>query len=401
MDDNAELRPARPLGRAESFLLPLLLLIMGAYPPLTTDMYLPALGRIATEFDAPESTVNLTLVLFFIVFAVSTLAWGPISDKFGRKRPLIAGIALFGLASGGCIFAASIEQMIVWRVLQALGAGAPVTISIAIVQDTYAGEAKRKILATLTALMMIAPVVAPTLGSAILMVSGWRWIFGGLLILGLGSLVGCLFIRESIPRKSIHSIPRVFLGLFSVLKDPFFRKALVLFSLPALYALGFVGGSALIFMSEFGVSSGVFSLMFAANAVFAIIGAVLYVPALRRLSVRRITMLSFLVMALSGVLIMTLGRSSALAFLLCVMPGTTAGAMLRPLSVDMMMDAGGRDSGAASSMINFFFTLVGSLGMQVIALDWGSRAVCYGVLAAGAGVCGLVAWPWVYRSVRS
>ncbi len=133
-------------------------------PPLATDMYLPALPQMAANFNTSDSTASLTLVLFFVFFAFSTLLWGPVSEKYGRKPSLIAGIALFTIASAGCVVSATVYQMIIWRVIQAIASGAPLTISLAIVQDTYTGDAKKKILAILGALTMVAPVISPSLG---------------------------------------------------------------------------------------------------------------------------------------------------------------------------------------------------------------------------------------------
>ena len=385
------LHQTRPAWYSKIF-LPLLLVIMGAYPPLSTDMYLPSLPDIAKTFNTSGAMVNLTLVLFFVFFAFSTLIWGPISDKFGRKPSLIAGIGLFSLASAGCVCSATIHQLIFWRVLQALGAGSPVTISIAIVQDTYTGTTKKKILSTLTALMMVAPVVAPTLGATILAFAQWRAVFVVLLVLGVISLAGCFFISETIPEKNDASVFQAFGSLFQILKDPFLRKSLAAFSLPALYVLGFVGGSALIFMTEFGVSSTFFSVCFASNAVFAILGAVIYVPLLRWLSNEKIIRLAFLSISGSGILILCFGGSSAIVFLLCVIPATFLTALLRPLSVDLMMNAGGPRSGAIAAMINFFFTIIGSIGMQVLAMGWESRVTAYGVMAVVTGMACLLAW---------
>ena len=377
--------------------LPVLLVILGAYPPLSTDMYLPSLPDITSAFNTTEATVNLTLVLFFIFFAFATLIWGPISDKFGRKPSLIAGVTLFSLASAGCIWSGTITQLIIWRVLQALGAGAPVTISIAIVQDTYSGLAKKKMLATLSALMMVAPVIAPTLGAAILAFGQWRVVFMLLLGLGLISLAGCLFLEETRQEKADISIFQAFGSLFEVLKSPFFQRALAAFSLPALFALGFVGGSALIFMNEFGVSSTQFSIFFATNAVFAILGSAIYVPLLRWFTNEKMIKISFMFMLLSGCLIICFGRANALMFLLCVIPGTAMTAILKPISMDVMMDFDPSKAGAISSMVNFFFTMIGSLGMQILAVNWHSRALAYGIMAILTSITCLLVWKSVEK----
>lgn len=384
-------------SRRTGLFLPLLLLVMGAYPPLSTDLYLPALPEIAAAFNTTDSMVSLTLVLFFVFFAFSTLIWGPVSDKFGRKPALFAGIGLYTLASAGCAWAPSIHQMIFWRVLQALGAGAPVTVSIAIVQDTYQGQARKNILAILGALMMVAPVIGPAVGSTLLVFAGWRTIFVILLLLGLFSLAGCLIIAETAPGGRDRTVVQAFTGLFTVLKFPFFRRALMVFSLPAVYVLGFVGGSAMIFMSEFGQSRNAFSVYFAINAAFAIIGSALYIPASRWFRMKTTATVGFLAITASGILMVCLGRTGPIVFLLCVIPGTLTTSLLRPLSMDLMMDAGGPDSGAASSLINFVGTLVGSLGIQLLAMAWHSRILFYGVMATALGTCCLSMWPWVYK----
>jgi DHA1 family bicyclomycin/chloramphenicol resistance-like MFS transporter len=380
--------------KQNGLLLPLLLLVMGSYPPLSTDMYLPSMPDIANTFNTTDSTANLTLVLFFIFFAFSTLIWGPISDKFGRKPSLIVGIAIFTAASAGCMLAASIHQMLFFRVLQALGAGSPVTISIAIVQDTYQGQAKKKILAILGALFMVAPVLGPSMGSTILLFAPWRMIFALLFVLGVLSLIGCFFIGESAQEKNDKTVLKAFAGLFVVLKNTFFRRALLVFSLPATYALGFVGGSALIFMSEFGQSPARFSIFFAINAGAAIIGSALYIPAAKWFRLKTLTSFSFLTLAVSGIFIVCFGHIGPVVFLLCVLPGSLIAALLRPLSIDLMMNAGGSDSGAASSIINFFCFMFGSIGMQLLSLEWDSRATFYGILAIALGtVCYLM---WIF-----
>jgi MFS transporter, DHA1 family, multidrug resistance protein len=386
--------------RQTSAILPLLLLVMASYPPLSTDMYLSSLPNLVTEFGTTESKANLTLVLFFGFFAFSTLFWGPISDKIGRKPSLVVGIVVFTLASAGCAMATSIDQLITARILQAIGAGAPVTASLAIVQDVYTGAQKGKILAVLAALMMVVPVVAPTAGAAVLMVAGWRMIFWILFVIGLASLGGCLFIQETLPEKSDKTVLQAFGGLFVVLKNVFFRRALLVFSAPAIYALAFVGGSALILMGEFGQSSSTFSVLFAINAGFSVIGPLLYVPMAKWLNTNTLVTVSFLLIALSGVLIITVGHASAIIFLLCILPGTFAASLMRPLSFEMMMNAV-TDSGAASAMINFAATIAGSMGMLMLSLQWESRALTFGLLAIILGGGGVVLWFWARKAMTA
>ncbi len=380
--------------RKTGFFLPALLILMGSYPPLATDMYLPALPQMAANFNTSDSTASLTLVLFFVFFAFSTLLWGPVSEKYGRKPSLIAGIALFTIASAGCVVSATVYQMIIWRVIQAIASGAPLTISLAIVQDTYTGDAKKKILAILGALTMVAPVISPSLGSAILAFGQWRIVFVLLTLVGIISLVGVFFILENKTRQDDLSLITVFSGLFSVFKNAFFSRALLIFSMPFIYIFGFIGGSAVILMKEFGVSAGTFSLLFALNAGAGIIGPLLFVPLNRRLGFNRLAFLTFLTIGISGVLISTIGLSNAFLFIICVLPGSAASAMQRPLAMDPMMDAVKENPGAASSVINFFGLLVGSIGMRIVSLEWDNRALVFGIMSICIAVfcCALLTW---------
>lgn len=389
----------RNQDRKIGFFLPALLILMGSYPPLATDMYLPALPQMAANFNTSDSTASLTLVLFFVFFAFSTLFWGPVSEKYGRKPSLIAGILLFTLASAGCIVSATVYQMIIWRVIQAIASGAPLTISLAIVQDTYTGDAKKKILAILGALVMVVPIVGPSLGSAILVFGQWRLVFVLLTLLGLISLVGVFFILENRAGRNDLSLFRVFSGLFSVLKNSFFSRALLLFSIPSIYIFGFIGGSAVILMKEFGVSASTFSLLFALNAGAGILGPVLFVALNKRLSFSRLAFLTFLTFGISGILIATIGLSNPLLFILCVIPGSAAASLQRPLAMDPMMEAAKENSGAASSVINFFGLLVGSIGMRVISLEWDSRALAFGIMAIFIAVFCCPLFPWMLRAM--
>lgn len=380
-------------GKAKpSTFLTVLLVVMSSYPPLSTDMYLPALTSIAVEFGAADSMANLTLVLFFIFFALATLLWGPVSDKYGRKPTLLTGIGLYSIASLGCVLSQSVHMLIFFRILQALGAGAPVTVSVAIVQDLYKGEQKKQVLAILGALMMVAPVVAPVMGTAVLSFSGWRIIFLFLMILGVLSFAGGLFVPETNISKTNKSVIKSFSGIFTVLKNSFFRQTVLVFSLPAVVILGFVGGSSSILMSGFGIPGSLFSLYFAANAVFSIIGSLLYVPFSRRISDNKLVYIAFSVTFISGILLTFFGELSPLSFMMCIFPATFVLALIRPLGMNIMMDKSGNDAGSASSIINFLFTLIGSISMELIAMEWSDRTFIYALLTMGTGLVSLSLW---------
>jgi len=372
--------------------LSIMLVLMGAYPPLSTDMYLPALKEISVQLNAAESLGNITLMVFFLFFAISTLIWGPISDKFGRKPALFSGLLVYITGSGICGFSQSMEILIAGRIIQALGAGAPTTIGIAIVQDLYSGESKKKILSILSALMMIAPVVAPVIGSTILAELSWRWVFGALAAVGVISMIFLFFFKESIPFKKDESVLESLGGIFRALSIPIFRKLLILFSSVSIIVLAFVGGSSLILRTGFGVSSSEFSLYFASNAVFAIVGSMLFVPVSKVIRTRILVAICFSVITLSGTLIISLGHTAPAVFIASLIPATMCGAMLRPLGVNLLLNAGSKEAGAVSSLINFTFMVLGSMGVILVSMKWSDLITAFGTLVLSVGGFALTSW---------
>ena len=140
-------------------------------------MYLPALDQMEKLFDISVTMMNLSLVLFFLFFGLSTLIFGPLSDKYGRKPILFTGISLYFVSSILCGFSDNIYELITFRILQAIGGGAPVSVSLAIIKDLYEGRKREKILAIATSLNALGPILAPIIGSSILLVFDWPAIF--------------------------------------------------------------------------------------------------------------------------------------------------------------------------------------------------------------------------------
>ena len=384
-------------GHLGDVLLLILMFILAIFPPLSTDMYLPALSMVAEDLQTTERITNLTLVFFFIFFAVATLFWGPLSDRIGRKSALLIGIAVYAISSAGCMFAVNIDQLIVARIIQSIGAAAPFTIVFSLVQDRYAGEKKRRILAILSSAMMIAPMIAPSLGSIVLSVANWRMIFGLLLLLGGFSFVGTLFLDNRHQNATSRTNTGLFAGLMKLLGNRLLLKTLLTFSMPAIYILGFVGASALVFMMEFDLTKEDFSLVFAANAGISILGSLLSVQMLKKISYKSILTIAFASLVLSGILILLCGRTNPYIFLLCLLPGSFFMAAIRPLTVDQMMNIAGSDAGAASALVNFLFNVFGCAGMYVVTLQWESTAVAFGVMTFVLGLLCMLFWQIISR----
>ena len=142
--------------------------LMNIYPPLSTDMYLPALPEIGKYFSANEFLVGLTLTIFFLMFAVSMILFGPLSDKYGRKPILILGTLIYTIASLMCVLSPNIYFLIVGRFFQGFGSGAVITISTTLIKDCFKGKVMTKILVITQALGVIGPMAAPLIGGFLL-----------------------------------------------------------------------------------------------------------------------------------------------------------------------------------------------------------------------------------------
>jgi DHA1 family bicyclomycin/chloramphenicol resistance-like MFS transporter len=152
--------------------------------PVSTDLYLPSLPSIGTYFAATVSQTQLTLSVFMAGFALGTLIYGPLSDRFGRRPLILAGLALFSIASLGCALATSVEQLLALRLVQGVGGSAGVVLSRAVVRDLFAREEAARILSYMSGVMALAPALAPILGGWVHLAFGWRGQFAALAILG-------------------------------------------------------------------------------------------------------------------------------------------------------------------------------------------------------------------------
>lgn len=183
-----------------------------SFASISTDMYLPALPTISRAFHTDAASVELTFSAFLVGFSFGQLAWGPISDRFGRKLPIALGMILFILGSVGCALSETVTQMMLWRVVQAVGACVGPVLSRAMVRDLYGREHSARVLSTLILIMGAAPLAGPLIGGQILLWWSWQGIFWLLACVGVITLItfrslpeACLVNDERKSQSLIHS----------------------------------------------------------------------------------------------------------------------------------------------------------------------------------------------------
>lgn len=369
------------------------LAFLNAFVPLSIDLYLPALPDMTGIFAVSMQTINLTLSMFMLCFAMSMLFWGPFSDRYGRKKILSIGLIIYVVASFFCAEASNIQQLIIGRVLQAVGCGAVQSVSMAIVKDTFRGRTMENVLVWIQTMTILCPMLAPMLGAFLLQCVSWRGLFWLLLAGGMVGLLVSFALRETLAEPSLAASPLRSLGRIRVvLRNKGLRSLLFLFSFTAMPIMGYISLSAFIYMTFFQTSSQAFSYFFAANACASLLGPVLYMRILRELPRVFFVNLCFSAMACGGLLLLIFGHSSPFLFALLFAPVTFFGSAMRPVGAVLIMSQLDTDNGTVASLMGSSTLFFGGMSMLFCSLNWDDPVTPVGIICMAAGLFCLFLW---------
>jgi len=352
--------------RPDSRALKVLLTVLVALGPLSTDIYLPALPTLVTDFRTDPATVQLTLSVFLWAFAVAQLAYGPLSDRFGRRPVLLCGLVLYVFGTLACMLAQTIDQLVAARALQAFGVCAGAVIGRAVVRDLFARQRAAQVLSYMTMAMALAPAVGPILGGLLVDWHGWRAPFVALAGIGVTTLVACmiLLLETNLQRNASALEPRQLMRNYgSLLQSRAFlgyvAAAAGIFS----GLFGFVSGGPFVLMDGLGLTAMQFGLCFSVFVTGYIIGSYAGGVLGPRFGLDRLILAGTLVAAVSA----TAGLIVALSDIV------TVTAVLAPMFVYMVgaglalpnAQAGGiapfpEKAGAASALLGFLQMAVGA-----------------------------------------
>ena len=247
----------------------IILLILGllsAIGPFSIDMYLPAFDTIAKDFDTSVDRVQLSLTSYFIGIAIGQMIYGPLLDKFGRKKPLMIGLVLYSIACILCIFARNVDHLIALRFLQALGSCAGMVASRAMVQDYYDSREAARVFSLLMLVIAISPILAPSAGAFLLQHANWHYIFISLFVIAILILVSTkFFLPESYAGdRSMSLAPTQVVGKFwEVFTNRIFISYCLIGSIASAGLYAYLAGSSFVMQQYYGLSQSEYGLAFA------------------------------------------------------------------------------------------------------------------------------------------
>ncbi|MBE5318655.1 multidrug effflux MFS transporter [Pedobacter sp. MR2016-19] len=258
------------MAKKQHFYLILILGSLAALGPFSIDMYLPGFVDIAKDLRSNESTVALSLSSFFIGISAGQLLYGPLLDKFGRKKPLYFGLALYIFASFLCLAVTDVNQLIVLRFVQAIGSCATAVASVAMVRDLFSVEESPKVFASLMLVIAVSPMLAPTAGGYLIAALGWKYVFVFLGLMAILMLLASIFkLPESYkpdPNYSLKPKP-ILTNFFTVLKEPQFYTYALISSITFSGLFAYVSSSPQVFMKIYEVSKTGYGWIFALLSV--------------------------------------------------------------------------------------------------------------------------------------
>ena len=365
--------------------------LLSAFGPFMTDLYLPAFPELMEYFGTTTSLIQLSLTFGVIGLAAGQLVIGPLSDKYGRRRPLILSLTVFVVSTLICLLCRDVITFICFRLLQGIAAAGGVVISRSIAVDLYEGKEFTRFFAMLSAVQGLAPIVAPIAGGLLLGITDWRGIFAVLLLIGVAILAAAFRFRESLPeeRRQTGSVLATFANFRSVLGNKHFVCYMLIQSFAMGVLFAYFSSSPFIFQTEYGLTPVMYSVCFAFNGL-AIMTGNLIVPRFgseeRALGIGACCLLiASLVLAvcLMGGWSVVAIEIGFLVLLFCV-------GMVLPTSTSLALALERKNSGNASAMLGFFqFTFAG-LVAPLVGLGEVSVATSWVIVIASCATCGLV-----------
>ncbi len=370
-------------NKLDSKMMFILILILSAFGPISTDMYLSALPQMIIFFNTNETIITMTMYAFLLSLAVSVLFIGPISDKYGRRKVLTISMILYTVMSIACSLCTDIVMMIIFRVLQAVGAAGALAVSTALIKDCFKGNRMKTALSAVAVLGVLGPVLSPILGTVLIEAINWQSTFW---VPALISLV-CLILGLRIPGELPYiRYEGTILGsvkcVGSLLKNKDFSIFAVLISVFTAGLLAYVAVSSYVYQDFFGLDMWGYSLLLALTMIVGMILNTILQKVTDKIGNMKIIPVFLLCGIISVVLIFAIGSLHPILMVIAMSPTIALGMAGRTYGFGILMIQQEEGSGSVSSVLNFMTFGFGVVGMIIGSLPWDSFIYGLGVCSA-------------------
>ena len=382
-------------SRGETLWLILILGALSAFAPLSIDMYLPALPALTTDLHGSASEIQLTLTACFVGLAMGQIVAGPLSDAFGRRRPLLVGLAAFAVASLLCAAAPTVGTLIVLRVVQGAAGAAGIVISRAVVRDLFSGPELARFYALTLVVNGAAPILAPIVGGLVLLVTSWHGTFVVLAVIGVGLfLAAAIGLPETLPpaARRTGGLGDTMRTFGELARDRSFVGYSVASGLALAAMFAYIAGSPFVLETIYGASPQAFSLVFATNALGIVVAGQVSAGLVLRVGPRRLMAAGLLVSMTGGVVLLV----AALAGigLVAILPGfllvTSSIGLILPNATALAVADHGARAGSALALIGALQYVVGAIVAPLVGIAGTGTALPMAIvivtLSLGAGV---------------
>ncbi len=364
-----------------------------AITALAIDIMLPALPQIASAFGVSnENDRQLIVILYMAGFAVGQIFFGPLSDHYGRKPVLMLGLAVFIVGTVAALWAGSFEMLLVARLVQGIGASAPRIIAIAVVRDLYAGRQMARVMSFAMMVFITIPVLAPSIGQALVHVGNWHWIFVVLLLMAAAeALWSALRLPETArPALGVERPMGLRQSFLAAVLDPqtvgYGAAGGFMFGC----LLAYVASAQQVFVDVFKIGD-VFPIVFGAIASAIAFASFANARLVGRLGMRRVShtaLVGFIAVSIALVLASALGVAGFAAFAVAIGTGFFLFGLIAPNFNAIAMEPQGHNAGMASSVIGALSTAIGALAGGLVARSFDGSIF---PIAAGFAICSLIA----------
>lgn len=369
--------------------------LLTALGPLAIDMYLPAFPQIAAEFKTTEGNIERTLASYLFGLALAQLFYGPITDRFGRRKPLIFGLILFSIASLVIAFTDSVEHLTLWRIAQAFGGAAGMVIPRAVIRDQLETRDAAKALSMIMLIMGATPILAPIVGGQLLHIASWRSIFYVITFSGLGLLVACLVsMRETLAPEHVSPLrPTLIIKNY---KELFAHRSFLLYSLTAAFGsagmFAYISGAPRTFITVFEIKTSWFGFLFGLNALCLIFASQVNARLLNRFQPQQLLSkaqnIQFFIV-ITGLVCTLLGIMNLYGVMAMLMGFMACQGFINPNAAALALSHQGHRLGIASALMGTLQMLCGaSAGLMVSSWQQLSALPLVAVLA----LCVSISW---------